>query len=218
MHSTTASQRRPPLWLHCKERRLAEINDEGMKRLQPELHRGQQRVLLIVSDSTIVFCKGSKRKRNFTKVPPTESFQKECKTGGGFHMYREVVCSPLWGKTLSHITDEVEQQIEALRSKLKQYEADTLAIDVPIFWSGNELTGYYGVFLDPGFNEDDFIWQGQVQTWPDGTPKTLHAAQPEISKRVCRCIDRLSHIREPHVRFVALNGNATTCSACRSSI
>ena len=27
-------------------------------------------------------------------------------------MYREVVCSPLGGKTLSHITDEVETQLE----------------------------------------------------------------------------------------------------------
>ena len=86
-------------------RRLAEVSDEGLKRLQPELRRGQQRVLLIVSDSTIVFCKGSKRKRNFTKVLPTESLQKECK--------KEVVWSPLWGKTLSHITDEVETQLEA---------------------------------------------------------------------------------------------------------
>ena len=67
-------------------RRLTEINGEGLKRVQAELRRGQQRILLIVSDSTdstTVFCKGSKRKRNFTKVPPTDSFQKECKKGGG---------------------------------------------------------------------------------------------------------------------------------------
>ena len=46
-------------------RRLAEISGKGLKRLQPELRRGQQRILLIVSDSTIVFCEGSTRKRNF---------------------------------------------------------------------------------------------------------------------------------------------------------
>ena len=112
---------------------------------------------------------------------------------------------------MSHSTDEVEIQIEALRLKLRQYERDTLAIDVLIFWSGSELTGYYGVFLDPGFNEDDYIWHGQVDTWPDGTPKTLHTAQgsfPKIAKRVCRCIDKLSSLRDmPHVGFVALNGN-----------
>ena len=186
-------------------------SDEGLKRLQLELRRGHQRILLIVSDGTIVFCKGSKRKRNFTKVTPTESFQKECKKDGGFHMYREVVCSPLASNTLSHITDELETQIEALRMKLPQYENDTLAIDVLIFWSGSELTGYYGVFLDPGFNEDDCIWHGQVDRWSDGTPKTLHTAPgslPETAKRVCRCIDKLSSLREKaHVGFVALNGN-----------
>ena len=84
--------------------------------------------MLIVSDSTIVFCKGSKRKRNFTKVPPTESFQKECKKDGGFHMYRGSDVLSRLGKTLSHITDEVETQIKALRMKLPQYEKDTLAI------------------------------------------------------------------------------------------
>ena len=108
-------------------RRLAEINDEGLKRLQPELRRGQQRILLVVSDSTIVFCKGSRKKRNFTKVPPTDSLQRECSRKGGLSMYREVVCYPLWGKTLTHITDEIDAQ-EALRLKLPQYELDTLLI------------------------------------------------------------------------------------------
>ena len=121
------------------------------------------------------------------------------------------MCAPLWGKTLSHIADEVEAQIQALRMKLPQYEKDTLAIDVLTFWSGNELTGFYGVFLHPGFNEDDYIWQGQVDTWPDGTPKELAYRQgsfPEIAKRVCRCIDKLSSLREKaHVGFVALNEN-----------
>ena len=78
--------------------RLAEVSNEGLRRLQPELRRGQQRVLLIVSDSTIVFCKGSKKKRNFMKVMPTESLQKECKKDGGFSSYREIVCSPLWAR------------------------------------------------------------------------------------------------------------------------
>ena len=40
--------------------RLAEVSDESLRMLQPELRRGQQRVPLIVSDSTIVFCKGRK--------------------------------------------------------------------------------------------------------------------------------------------------------------
>ena len=191
--------------------RLAEVSDEGLRRLQPELRRGQQRVLLIVSDSTIVFCKGSKKKRNFMKVMPTESLQKECKKDGGFSSYREIVCSPLWGKTLSHITDEVETQLEALRLKYPQYAGDTLLVDVLIFWSGNELTGHYGVFLDPGFNEDGYIWQGQPQYWADGTPKTLHVAQgdfADISRRVCRCVDRLSSLKaKQHTGFIALNGN-----------
>ena len=115
-------------------------------------------------------------------------------------------CSPLWGKALSHITDEVETRIEALRMKLPQYEKDTLAIDVLIFWSGNELTGYYGVFLGPGLYEDDYIWHGQVDTWPGGTPKTLHTAQgsfPEIAKRVSRCIDKLSSLTDKaHVGLI----------------
>ena len=182
--------------------RLAEVSDDGLKRLQPELRRGQQRVLLIVSDSTIVFCKGSKRRRNFMKVMPNESLQQECKKDGGFSSYREIVCSPLWGKTLSHITDEVETQLEALRLKYPQYAGDTLLVDVLIFWSGNELTGHYGVFLDPGFNEDGYIWQGQAQ---------LHIAQGDfcdISRRVCRCVDRLSSLKaKQHTGFTALNGN-----------
>ena len=75
--------------------RLAEVSDEGLKRLQPELRHGQQRVLLIVSDGAIVFCKASKRKHNFMKVMPTESLQKECKKDGCFSSYRGIVCSPL---------------------------------------------------------------------------------------------------------------------------
>ena len=126
-------------------------------------------------------------------------------------MYREAVCSPRRGKMLSHITDEVETQVEALRMKLRQCELESRVIDVLVLWSGNEPTGYYGVFLDPGFNEDDYIWQNHVQNWPDGTPKTLHTAQgnfPDIAKCVCRCLDKLSSLRDkPYVGFVALNGN-----------
>ena len=105
----------------------------------------------------------------------------------------------------------METQLEALRLKYPQYAGDTLLVDVLIFWSRNELTGHYGVFLDPGFNEDDYIWQGQPQYWADGTPKTLHTAQGdfgEITRRVCRCVDRLSSLKaKQHTGFIALNGN-----------
>ena len=90
------------------------------------------------------------------------AFKKSARKMAASPPYREIVCSPFWGKTLSHITDEVETQLEALRLKYPQYAGDTLLVDVLIFWSGNELTGHYGVFLDPGFNEDDYIWQGQA--------------------------------------------------------
>ena len=64
---------------------------------------------------------------------------------------------------LCALADGIETQVAALRLKLPQYELETLVIDVLVFWSGNDLTGYYGVFLDPGFNENDYIWYGQVQ-------------------------------------------------------
>ena len=112
--------------------------------------------------------------------------------------YREIVCSPHWGKTLSHITNEVETQLEALRLKYPQYAGDTLLVDVLIFWSGSGLAGRCGVFLDP-------------QLWADGTPKTLHTAQgdfSDISRHVCRCVDRLSSLKaKQHTGFIALNGN-----------
>ena len=105
----------------------------------------------------------------------------------------------------------METQLEALRLKYPRYAGDTLLVDMLIFWSGNELTGHYGVFLDLGFNEDDYIWQGQPQYWADGTPKTLHVAQgdfADISRRVCRYVDRLSGLKaKQHTGFIALNGN-----------
>ena len=93
--------------------------------------------------------------------------------------------------------------------KLPQYEKDTLAIDVLIFWSGNELTGC----LDPSFNEDDYTWHGQVDSrrlagWNAKDFAHRQGSFPDIAKRVSRCIDKLSSLRDkPHVGFVALNGN-----------
>ena len=66
------------------------------------------------------------------------------------------------------------------------------------------------MFLDPGFNEDNYIWQGQPQYWADGTPQTLHVAQgnfADISKRVvCRCIDRPSSFKATqHTGFIDID-------------
>ncbi|OLP82939.1 hypothetical protein AK812_SmicGene36364 [Symbiodinium microadriaticum] len=121
-------------------KKLAEVSDEGLSRIQPGDSRGREKGLVIVSDSTTVFMAG---KRTFCDLAPDI---KEMRTGNGIlSHYAHVEYCPIWGASLPPIVDKVHELVGKIIQESSRPQS--LAVDVMIIWMGNELFGRRGVFV-----------------------------------------------------------------------
>ena len=173
-------------------RRLAEVSDEGLSRIQPGDSRGRERGLVIVSDSTTVFMAG---KRTFCDLAPDF---KELRSGNGIlSHYHYLEYAPIWGAALPSIVDKAHELVGAIAQQSSRPQA--LAVDIIIVWMGNELVGRRGVFVDPN-----------VPKW-NQTAENMQATGiwESVASKVCGQIQRLAALKgRPCVNSVQLLGDA----------
>ena len=181
-------------------KKLAEVSDEGLSRIQPGDSRGREKGLVIVSDSTTVFMAG---KRTFCDLAPDI---KEMRTGNGMlSHYAHVEYCPIWGASLPPIVDKVHELVGKIIQESSRPQS--LAVDVMIIWMGNELVGRRGVFVDPN-----------VPKWRQ-TAENMEATGvwEEVASKVCGQIQRLAALKgRPCVNSVQVLGNAQS-SICQCS-
>ena len=173
-------------------RKLAEVSDEGLARIQPGDSRGRERGLIVVSDSTTVFMAG---KRTFCDLAP--DFQ-ELRTGNGIlSHYQYLEYAPIWGAALPSIVDKVHELVGRIAQQSSRPQA--LAVDIIVVWMGNELVGRRGVFVDPN-----------VPKW-NQTAENMQATGiwRDVASKVCGQIQRLAALKgRPCINSVQLLGDA----------
>ena len=173
-------------------RKLAEVSDEGLAKIQPGDSRGRERGLIVVSDSTTVFMAG---KRTFCDLAP--DFQ-ELRTGNGIlSHYQHLEYAPIWGAALPSIVDKVHELVGRMAQQSSRPQA--LAVDIIVVWMGNELVGRRGVFVDPN-----------VPKW-NQTAENMQASGiwRDVASQVCGQIQRLAALKgRPCINSVQLLGDA----------
>ena len=173
-------------------RKLAEVSDEGLAKIQPGDSRGRERGLIVVSDSTTVFMAG---KRTFCDLAP--DFQ-ELRTGNGIlSHYQHLEYAPIWGAALPSIVDKVHELVGHMAQQSSRPQA--LAVDIIVVWMGNELVGRRGVFVDPN-----------VPKW-NQTAENMQASGiwRDVASQVCGQIQRLAALKgRPCINSVQLLGDA----------
>ena len=148
---------------------LASISNEGLNKAQtvaPDRGEIGERAIILVSDSALTLVSGSKRNPKHTS--PSDTFQAYLSSmvQPG---YGEVRMEDKWGARLIHLVGRVE----AIMDELIEATGDRFAaIDVMVVWSGNELVGSRGVFVNP----DPYCREVR----PDESWDEVHGAQGNI--------------------------------------
>ena len=153
-----------------------------------------ERAIILVSDSALTLVSGSKRNPKHTS--PSDTFQAYLSSmvQPG---YGEVRMEDKWGARLIHLVGRVE----AIMDELIEATGDRFAaIDVMVVWSGNELVGSRGVFVNP----DPYCREVR----PDESWDEVHGAQGnirEIAGGIQRAFRVLAAIRRrPRAGFVSI--------------
>ena len=176
---------------------LASISNEGLNRAQtvaPDRGEIGERAIIIVSDSTLTLVSGSKRYPKHTS--PSDTFQAYLSSmvQPG---YGEVRMEDKWGARLIHLVGRVEAIMDELVDATGNRFA---AIDVIVVWSGNELVGSRGVFVNP----DPYC----REVWPNESWDEVHGARGnirEITSGTQQALRVLAAIRRrPRSGFVSI--------------
>ena len=165
--------------------KLARISNEGLSKLQPTERLRRSRFLLVVTDSVTSLGRQNTKGQWKFSIPEEEIFMAALTlryTSDKLHM--------CWGKTLSWLTWQVQEEIQAIRAKY----GSECEIDVIVWWSGNEVAGRRGCI--------------PTRLAPGAAYSTSQTSAEDVARKVRRCADALATLAgEPHIGFVRIVGN-----------
>ena len=166
-------------------RELANLNDDGMGKLQPTARLSpEKRAVIVVSDSSTALCKKN-RKGAFMKSDIDNEINMATFVLG-WDEYRYTMC---WGKTLAWLTWQIEEHVKEIRQK-----HPNIVIDIICWWCGNEISGKWGCIPTR---------LGVGLPFRDATTST-----EDVARKIRGSADVLAALAgEPYIGFVKVVGN-----------